>query len=136
MDRRLGNYVESNKLGNVLCNDTGFISERDPDTVRGADVSFWSKERLPEIPRGYIQIVPDFAVEVVSPTDHYGRIQAKVENYLARGVRLVWVVDPIDRSVTVFRPGQQMVILTENAILTGEDVVPGFSVPVAELFPT
>jgi Uma2 family endonuclease len=133
--RRLGNFVEENHLGTVTSNDTGFISERDPDTVRGPDLSFWTKERLPEIPEGYITIPPDLAIEVVSPSDHYTRVQNKVRHYLTRGVRLLWVVDPVDRSVTVYRSPRQGTILGENEILSGEDVVPGFSCAVADLFP-
>jgi Uma2 family endonuclease len=135
IDRRLGTFVEANKLGNVASNDTGFITERDPDTVRGADVAFWSRERLPEVPAGYLPMVPDLAVEVVSPDDHYARIQRKVAHYLAHGVRLLWVADPEDRSVTIYRPDKPMRILSESDTLSGEDVVPGFSCRVAELFP-
>ena len=132
--RRIGNFVEEKGLGTAACNDAGFISERDPDTVRGPDVSFWSRERLPEVPEGYIPIAPDLIVEVVSPSDHYSRVQRKVREYLQRGVRMIWVVDPEDRSVTVYRSHQQVAIVEENATLSGEDVLPGFTCPVAELF--
>jgi Uma2 family endonuclease len=135
IDRRLGNFVEQNQRGTVFVNDTGFVSERDPDTVRGADVSFWSKDRLPELPEGYIAIPPDLAVEVVSPNDHYSRVQKKVRHHLSHGVRLVWVVDPEDRSVTVYRSLQQVTILQEGDTLSGEDVLPGFSCLVSELLP-
>jgi Uma2 family endonuclease len=132
--RRLGNFVEDNRLGTVLCNDAGFISERDPDTVRGPDVSFWNRERLPELPDGYVPIPPDLAVEVVSPNDHYTRVQNKVRDYLTKGVRLIWVIDPEDRSVTVYRATGQMTILTETGTLSGEEVVLGFTCRVADLF--
>jgi Uma2 family endonuclease len=135
IDRRLGAFIDAQNLGTLCSNDAGFITERDPDTVRGPDLSFWGKERMPEIPEGYSEVPPDLTVEVVSPGDHYARIQKKVEHYLARGVRLIWVVDPVDRSVTVYRPQQQWRILEETENLTGEDVVPGFSCRVAELFP-
>jgi Uma2 family endonuclease len=134
ISRRIGNFVEEKGLGTVASNGTGFISERDPDTVRGPDVSFWSRERLPEVPEGYISIAPDLIVEVVSPSDHYSRVQTKVREYLRRGVRMIWVVDPEDRSVTVYRSHQQGAILEESATLSGEDVLPGFTCPVAELF--
>jgi Uma2 family endonuclease len=135
VDRRLGNFVEEHKLGNVFANDTGFILERDPDTVRGPDVSFWSKARLPEIPEEYTDIPPDLAVEVVSPGDHYSRIQTKVRHYLDHGVKMIWIVDPTDRSVTVYRSKEQGKILVETDTLTGEDVVPGFACRVADLLP-
>src|SRR5690242_19169627 len=107
IDRRLGNFVDSTNGGTVCANDTGFISERDPDTVRGPDISYWSKERLPVVPKGYIEIPPDLAVEVVSPHDHYSRVQKIVRHHLTHGVRLLWVVDLEDRSVTVYRSLQQ-----------------------------
>jgi Uma2 family endonuclease len=135
IDRRIGNYVDDRQSGTVCTNNTGFISERDPDSVRGPDVAYWSRERLPEVPTGYIEVSPDLAVEVVSPGDHYSRIQKIVKDFLEKGVRLVWVADPEDRSVTVYRPGQMMVILSENDTLTGEDVLPGFSYRVGDLFP-
>jgi len=134
IDRRIGVYVDEKELGSVFTNDTGFVTERDPDTVRGPDVSFWSRKRLPEVPVDYIKIPPDLLVEVVSPSDHYARIQKRIAHYLEKEVRLIWVADPEDRSVTVYRPGQMMVVLGENEILTGEDVLPGFSCRVAELF--
>jgi Uma2 family endonuclease len=135
VDRILGGFVEEKNLGTVFSNDTGFISERDPDTVRGPDVSFWSKDRLREIPEGYIDDPPDLAVEVVSPSDHFGRMQAKMRHYLTRGVRMVWLIDPTDRSVTVYRSLDSGKIVLESATLSGEDVLPGFSIPVARLFP-
>jgi Uma2 family endonuclease len=133
-NRLLGNFVDAHDSGNLFCNDTGWIMERDPDTVRGPDISFWSKERLPVLPYSYIEIPPDLAVEVVSPGDHYSRVQNKVRQYLRCGARLVWVLDPEDRSVTVYRSQQEGKILGENDTLTGEDVLPGFSCRVADLF--
>jgi Uma2 family endonuclease len=134
IDRRIGNFVDEHKRGTVASNDAGFIVERDPDTVRGPDLSFWSTEKLPDVPVGYIEVPPDLLVEVVSPGDHYSRIQKKVKDFLEKGVRLIWVADPEDRSITVYRPGQMMVILGENETLTGEDVLPGFSCRVGDLF--
>jgi Uma2 family endonuclease len=131
----LGRFVKEHKLGRVFSNDTGFILERGPDTVRGPDVSFWSGERLPEILENYTDIPPDLVVEVVSPGDHFTRIQNKVRQYLDCGVRMVWVVDPMDRSVTVYRSREQMKLLIETDTLSGEDIVPGFSCRVADLLP-
>ncbi len=134
INRRLANHVEDNNLGTVFANDTGFLLEREPDTVRGPDLSFWSRERLPEVPTGYIDVPPDLAVEVVSPGDFYARVQRKVNQYLDKGVRLIWVVDPEDRSVTVLRAGEKAKVLSENETLTGEDVLPGFRCRVGDLF--
>jgi Uma2 family endonuclease len=131
----LGGFVKANGLGVIFCNDTGFVTEHDPDTIRGADVAFWSRERLPTVPDGYLPVAPDLAVEVVSPDDHFVRIQRKVAHYLTHGVRLLWVLDPDDRSLTVYRPDQPLRILGEADTVSGEDVLPGFSCRVSELFP-
>jgi Uma2 family endonuclease len=135
IDRRLGTFVEANSLGVVCCNDTGFILERDPDTVRGPDLSFWSREKLPELPEGYPEVPPDLIVEVVSPSDHFTRIQKKLSHYLEKGVRLIWVVDPEDRSLTIYRPDRPLRVLTEKDTVSGEEVVLGFACPVADLLP-
>jgi Uma2 family endonuclease len=135
IDRRLGNFVEEQDRGTVASNDCGFVSERDPDTVRGPDISFWSKERLPEVPDGYAEVPPDLAVEVASPTDHHARLMQRVHHHLTHGVRLVWVVDPEDRSMIVYRSLQDMKFLQENDLVSGEDVLPGFSCRVADLLP-
>lgn len=134
VDRIVGNFVEEKNLGHVTCNDAGFISERDPDTVRGPDVGYWSRERVPEVPDGYFEVPPDLAVEVVSPGDSQTRIQAKILHYLKTAVRMIWVVDPELRIVTVYRSLDQMRILEEDGTLSGEDVLPGFSCAVSRLF--
>lgn len=134
INRRLANFAEDNNLGTVFSNDTGFITERDPDSVRGPDVSFWSREKVPELPDGYIEVAADLVVEVVSPGDRYARIQRKINEYLAKEVRLIWIVDPEDRSVAVFRAGQKAKVLSENETLTDEDVLPGFTCRIADLF--
>jgi Uma2 family endonuclease len=135
IDRRLGAFVETNNLGTVFSNDTGFITERNPDTVRGADISFWSRDRLPQLPNGYISVAPGLAVEVVPPDDHFARVQRKALHYMKNGVRLLWVVDPEDRSLTVYRPDKLPHILGENEVVSGEDVLPAFSCRVGELLP-
>jgi Uma2 family endonuclease len=134
LGRRIGAFVDDNKLGTAALIDTGFITERDPDTVRGPDISFWSRDKLPEVPAGYIEVAADLVVEVVSPGDYYARIQRKVSEYLTKGVRLIWIVDPEDRSVAVFREGQKPRVLGENEILSGDDVLPGFTCRIADIF--
>jgi Uma2 family endonuclease len=132
----LSRHVREHKLGVVVGAETGFKLSIDPDTVRGADVAFVSAERLAgrERPRGFWPGAPDLAVEVVSPTDTVDEIEEKVDDYLRAGARLVWVVNPRRRTVTVYRPGAQPVLLTEDQELTGEDVVPGFRCHVREFF--
>jgi Uma2 family endonuclease len=131
--RVLGNHVDSGQLGHVTSNDTGFILERGPDTVRGPDVSFWSRARLPELSDEYVAIAPDLAIEVISPGDHFGRVQKKIAQYQQAGVVTTWIVDPDDRSVTVYRLGQPPVILDDSDTLVGDGVLSDFRCLVHEL---
>jgi Uma2 family endonuclease len=133
--RRLGNFVEDNDRGTVTSNDTGYITERGPDSVRGPDIAYWSKERLPAVPLGYIEIAPDMLVEVLSPSNTTKQILAKLAEYFARGVRLVWVIAPEDRTLTVYRRPEEGRLLHESATVTGEDVLHGFTCRVSDLLP-
>lgn len=129
-------FVRTHLLGTVTI-ESGLITEREPDTVRGPDVAFWSKERMPldqPAPVGYPDVAADLCVEVLSPSNRAGEVREKVAEYLGRGVRLVWVVDPEARTVTVYRSPDEGRILHASATLTGEDVLPGFSCRVAEIF--
>ena len=132
----LGGHVRANGLGRVFAAETGFILRRDPDTVRAPDVAFIAQSRLSvdEIPDSFIELVPDLVVEVVSPGDTRREVREKVEDWLRAGVRLVWVLYPITRTATEYRSMDEVVHLTENDTLNGEDVVPGFTCRVAELF--
>lgn len=134
IDRRLGIYVEENNLGWTTSNDTGVILERDPDTVRGPDVAFWSIARQPELPTGYFEIPPDIAVEVLSPTDRRRDVREKIREYITLGVRLVWLIDPETRTVTVYPGTIRGTELDESDTLDGGEVLPGFTVPVSYLF--
>jgi Uma2 family endonuclease len=115
---------------------TGVVTQRGPDTVRGPDISYWSAARLPldQAPEGYPENPPDLTVEVLSPTSRMAEIREKMAEYFQRGVRMVWIVDPEDRTVAVYRSVDEGRVLHENATLSGEDVLPGFSCRVAELF--
>jgi Uma2 family endonuclease len=130
--RLLDEFVEIHALGRVGV-ESGFYLARNPDTVRGPDAFFISKERLPldVAVEGYYTVVPDLAVEVVSPNDTFTEVTEKVDEYLAAGVRLVWVIDPKRRAVVVYPGGQT---LTEADRLSGGNVLPGFSLPVTRLF--
>ncbi|MDP9357998.1 MAG: Uma2 family endonuclease [Chloroflexota bacterium] len=129
-------YVEARHLGVVLTAETGFVLRRDPDTLLAPDVSFVRAERVPprEAWRGFAEVAPDLAVEVVLPGDRPGEIREKIGAYLEAGIPLVWSVDPGKRTVTVHRPGRDPEELGENGVLDGEAVVPGFRLPVADLF--
>ncbi len=131
----LRDFVHGRGLGVVLSAETGFQIARDPDSVRAPDVAYVATERIPETePVGFFSGAPDLAVEVLSPSDAAGDVLAKVQDWLDAGCRAVWVVDPKTRTVTVYRSRRQIAVLSESDTLDGGEVVPGFRVPVAELF--
>lgn len=130
----IGNYAKEHKLGQGIGADTGFLFP-DERTVRAPDFMFVSKERMDGIrDEGYLNIVPDFAAEVISPNDRYQDVVAKAHAYDRVGVKLTWVIDPANRQVAVYRPGLPMRQFVENDWLDGEDVLPGLRVHVASLF--
>jgi Uma2 family endonuclease len=131
----LRRHVRAGNVGLVGA-EIGFRLTRNPDTVRAPDVAFVARERLPKegVPKKFADFAPDLAVEVLSPEDTASEILRKVEEYLAAGTRLVWVVDPATRTVTVYRSLHDVKVLTESEELDGGDVLPGFKTTVAELF--
>lgn len=130
----LRTFIKEKRLGRVVSNDTGVFTERDPDTVLAPDLAYWSGERLPEMPERFVEVPPDLAVEVISPGDSQSYVHRKVLHYLDHGFRLVWVVDPKTRTVTVYRSRRDVCILGEAEEITGSDVLPGFSCRVGEFF--
>ena len=132
----LGQHVKANKLGIVFGAETGFIIEENPDTVLAPDVAFISREHIPEsgIPKKYWPGAPDLAVEVLSPGDTAREVEKKVSQWLAAGARLVWIVNPKRKSVTVHRASGDASTFSETDELDGEDVVPGFRCRVSEIF--
>jgi Uma2 family endonuclease len=135
ISRKIGNHVDDHRLGHVCTNDTGFVTTTDPDSVRGADISFWSFARFPELPDEYPELGPDLAVEVLSPGNRPGQIQDKIEEYFRCHVRMVWVVDTEQRTLMVYRNPNESIVLDENAMVSAEDVLPGFCCRVGDLFP-
>jgi Uma2 family endonuclease len=133
---RIDAFAFERRLGTVTGADGGYFFGRDPDTVRAPDVAFVRAGRLPPPAEreGYSPVIPDLAVEVVSPNDSAREVAEKVAFYLANGVPLVWVVRPRPRTVTVHRAGGEPVVLGEGDVLDGGEVLPGFRLPVADLF--
>jgi len=128
-------YVKRNGLG-VVYGETGFQIERNPDTVLGPDTAFVRQDRVEKSPisKGYRFGAPDLVVEVNSPSDSMKKIERKIQLWLSAGARIVWSVDPKTRTVTVYEGPDAVTVLTEADELTGGDVVPGFRLPVPELF--
>jgi Uma2 family endonuclease len=132
--QRLALFVGEQALGLVFLQDTGFKIASNPDTVRGPDVAFVSRERMPELPRrGYVPIAPDLVAEVVSPNDTLGEVLSKAGEWLRAGCRLVWVIDPDHRRARIYRADGSESLLGPQDLLEGEEVVPGFSCPLQEL---
>ena len=133
---RLNAFVRERKLGRVYTTDPGFLLSTNPDTVRAPDVAFLGNARVEMIgrPHGFLPGPPDLAIEILSPHDRPNDVEAKLGDYLAAGTTLVWVVDPIRRVVRVHRELLASRLMREDDRLDGEDVVPGFSIPVGELF--
>jgi Uma2 family endonuclease len=128
-------FVKQNGLGRVYIGDTGFQIARDPDTVRAPDVAFVRAERAGERPgEKFFPGPPDLAVEILSPSDRAGEVLAKVHDWLDAGCRAVWLVDPRTRTVTIYRSRSRINVLAVGDQISGEDVVEGFTLPVAEIF--
>ena len=132
----LQNWAREINAGYVTTNDTGVITERDPDTVRGADVLFVSadKVRPGKIPRGLLQVTPDLCVEVLSRSDRWTQVLVKVSEYLAAGVREVWVVDSHAHNVQVFQADHPRRTLDEEDEIASSEMLPGFGAKVADFF--
>jgi Uma2 family endonuclease len=134
--RILGNHAEDHDLGRVLSNDTGVVTERGPDTVRGADVCFYSYARLPKgpLPDRYLDTPPDLVIEVLSPSDRWPKVLAKVAEYLDAGTTVVVVLDDQRRLAHVYRADGTTRLLGAEEELTIPDVLGEFRVPVERFF--
>jgi len=130
-------FVKEHDLGYPVTNDAGIITARNPDTLRGADLAFYSYQRIPKgtlAKKGYVDVAPDLVVEVKSPTDRWKDILAKVAEYLNVGVAIVCVLDPERSTVTLYRPDHPEEKLTADDVLTLPGVMEGFSVLVRKFF--
>jgi len=131
----LRQYVDEHGLGVVLI-PGGFKLAANPDTVREPDVSFIRRDRIPSsgLPEGFWNGPPDLAVEVRSPSDRPSETREKIEDYLTRGVPLVWFLDPKKQTVTAYRRLSPPVVAGIDDTLDAGDIVPGFSCAVKKLF--
>lgn len=132
---RIGGYVLEYGLGVICDSSTAFTLKS--GNKRSPDLSFVSKERLrglKRLPKGYFQGAPDLAVEVISPSNTYEEIHEKLIEYFDNGCRLAWVIYPDEQYVLVYHQPQPEVMLKFQDDLDGETVIPGFTLPLAELF--
>jgi len=132
--RLLANHVRQSQVGWAFPPETGFVLFDDRQTVRSPDAAVVLRNRLAELPDSFVPMAPDLAVEVLSPSDRMADALAKVAMYLQAGTSLVWLVNPVTRTVVVFRADMDPVTLAGSATLDGGEVLPDFSVPVAEIF--
>jgi Uma2 family endonuclease len=133
---RLVRHVEENRLGTVYAAETGFRLATDPDTVRAPDVAFVSRDRVEAVGEveGFWPEAPQLAVEVISPGDNYADVEEKVFDWLDAGTKMVVVINPRQRSATVYKSPTDITTLTGADVLDGGDVVPGFELAVQEIF--
>jgi Uma2 family endonuclease len=133
---RLAQYVEANQLGNVYAAETGFKLTANPDTVRAPDVAFVSRSRIEAVGdvEGFWPEAPDLSVEVISPGDSYAEVEEKVFDWLDAGTKMVVVINPRQRSATVYKSQTDIIALTESEVLYGGEVVPGFELAIREIF--
>ena len=129
-------YTEINDFGDIRSGEPGYRLERDPDTVRAPDVAWFAPGRIPPGTTGFPEVTPDLCIEVASPSNarRDRLLSDKAQMWLDFGAREVWVLNPEDTTVTRYRPGQTPVLLDENDVLDGEELLPGFSVPVWQFF--
>jgi len=122
--------------GDVLAGEAGVRLTRDPDTTVGIDIVYVSAEVLAQQTdeTTLIDGIPVLAVEILSPSDTIDEINEKIDTYLSVGVPLVWIIDPYRLTATIYRPQQPARLVTEGDELSGETVLAGFRVPLADLF--
>ncbi|MCE7987850.1 MAG: Uma2 family endonuclease [Caldilinea sp. CFX5] len=134
LSRHLGNFNVTRKLGWVLSGEVGVYTRYEPDTVRGVDVIFISRQRL-AAPKGKaLQVAPELVVEIVSPNDRWGELRAKIAEYFAIGVERVWIVEPEKKQLLVYRTPTDFIQLTEQESVRGEGILEGFTLSLHELF--
>jgi Uma2 family endonuclease len=137
LDRALGGYVEAHDLGEVYTSEPGFELQSEPDVVvRAPDLAFVRKDQIPPADQqsGFWPIAPDLAVEIISPSETATSIQEKVQDYLAAGTRLIWLVYPLHKIVTEYRSLDIVRHYNYEDSLDGGDVVPGFHYALTKLF--
>lgn len=132
----LNSYIRPNQLGEIAINDAGVITARDPDTLRGADVAFYSSVRFGKgrLPDGYLDKVPDLVFEVLSESDRWSAVLAKVAEYLDGGVTAVCILDPSDETAYVYHGDRPVRILAAAQDFVVPDVLGEFRVQVADFF--
>jgi len=133
--RYLGNFVEEHHLGEVNGGEVGIYTRRNPDTVRGADLLFISHARLAKTtPGGFLDVAPELVVEILSPSDRWSNVRKKLREYFEIGVMVVLILEPEEQVISAYRSLTDVQELSINDTLILEDILPGFELPLANLF--
>jgi Uma2 family endonuclease len=131
----LRTWARETGRGRAVGGEVGIYVRRSPDTVRAADLLYISRERLAgRTPVGYLDVAPELVVEILSPDDRWDDVMEKLAEYFVAGVDRVWVVAPKLRSVFAYRSLTESRQLGEGDLLSDEEILPGFALPVARLF--
>lgn len=131
----LAQFVWDHELGEVF-NEVGFKLTSNPDTVLGPDISFITKQHFEQGQgtEGYWPGAPDLAVEVLSPSDRSGKVRAKLSRWLDFGTRQVWIVDPKQKTVTIYRSLSDATTFSGSDYLEADDILPGFRISLERIF--
>jgi Uma2 family endonuclease len=134
--RLLDTSAEAHGLGDVVGPDAGFVIFPDENTLVAPDVSFISRHHVPpaEDQVHFARLAPDVVVEVMFPTDRMTDVLRKINLYLEAGVTLAWLIDPQKRTANVFRQDESPITIHDDGVLAGDEILPGFSLPLARLF--
>jgi Uma2 family endonuclease len=131
----LSSFIRQRRKGYACANDPGIMWESDPDTVEGPDLFFYDKNRtFADLNPNWTEEIPTLAIEVLSPNDRMTKVNRRIGRFIKRGVPLVWLIDPEEQTVTVYRPDGAPVVLERDDELTGGEILPDFRCPVADFF--
>ncbi|SFH85516.1 Uma2 family endonuclease [Planctomicrobium piriforme] len=129
-------YLEQSPSGHLVTNDSGIITARDPDTVRGGDVWFVSYSKVPRgrLPQGYLRVAPDVVFEVKSPSDRWPQVYSRIAEFLEIGVSVVCLVDPDEEAVRTYHDIQPPARFAGDELVTFPELLPGFETPASRFF--
>ena len=134
---RAGVFIEDRDLGVYYAAETRFLIRRNPDSSIAPDFAFTARARArTEVITGSSPVIPDLVLEVRSPSDSSSEAEAKMRTWIAAGVRLGWELNPRTQVLTIYRPGQPERTVDISGVIDGEDVLPGFTLPMRRLFPS
>lgn len=131
----LFNYLHGHKIGRVISGGVGVYTQSNPDTIRAIDIAFISNERYQQVQSNrFLDVAPELVVEIMSLANSQSKLHEKLAEYFAIAVKSVWIVDPQLAQVHVYRNMNDMTVLTREDTVTGGDILPGFTLALADIF--